>query len=110
LIPKILRYSFIQAQCREAGSPPARGFGIRGFGEKLQNVAKLCKTYTKCCQIFKNLAHLIEKLVDLAGVRAIIRTYKDGHLAVDRRGGLEHMSEAQTRKHTAFHVKLVSEG
>jgi len=28
---------------------------------------------------------------------------------MDRRGGLEHMSGAQTHKQTAFHVRLVSE-
>ena len=31
--------------------------------------------------------------------------YKDAHLTMDRRGGLEHTSVAQTRIHTAFHVK-----
>jgi len=80
-------------------------------------VVKRCKTMSKSCQmfekvakgckIFKNLAQMIEKLLDLAGVRAIIRTYKDGHLAMDRRGRLEHTSGAQTHTHFAFHARLV---
>ena len=44
-------------------------------------------------------------ILDLVGFGFIIRQHKDDHLMMDRWGGLEHKSEAQTHTSAAFHIR-----